>query len=90
MSQLAETMSLDRTTLTRNLQIMARDGLVAVTSGSDKRVRDIRLTEKGCNVYKQAIPLWEKAEADLAQKLGPGKREALLSYIDALIALAEK
>ena len=90
MTQLADSMSLDRTTLTRNLQILTRDGLVSVDCGSDKRVREIVLTDKGRSVLAQAIPLWEAAEVELEKRLGPGKREALLSYIEALVGLEEE
>src|SRR5438445_13303592 len=38
-SGLAERMDIDRTTLTRNLQLLAEQGLVAIGTGSDPRSR---------------------------------------------------
>ena len=40
-SQLAEAMVMDRTTLTRNLRPLERDGLVRTKPGKDRRVREI-------------------------------------------------
>lgn len=90
MTRLAEALTLDRTTLTRNLQILQRDGLVKITSGKDQRVRVIALTEKGHAVFAQAIPLWEQAEAALVARLGSDLHRSLLSSAAALIAMNEK
>ena len=90
MTQLADLMYLDRTTLTRNLQVLEREGLVAIVSGTDKRVREIALTDKGREIFEQAVPLWEQAETALAERLGAGKREAMLDYVAALITLDQK
>ena len=56
MTRLAESLALDRTTLTRNLQLLQRDGLVEIVSGQDKRVREITLTPLGTDKLAQAIP----------------------------------
>src|SRR5437870_6276864 len=46
-SGLAERMDIDRTTLTRNLQLLAEQGLVAIGTGSDPRSRTVSVTPKG-------------------------------------------
>ena len=46
-NQLAEWIVMDRTTLTRNLKPLERDGLIAVRAGDDLRVRQVSLTAKG-------------------------------------------
>ena len=89
-TRLADALTLDRTTLTRNLQVLERDGLIVMTSGQDRRVREAALTAKGRRVFEEAIPLWQRAEASLAERLGPERRQALLSHAAALTALAEK
>lgn len=90
MTRLAEALAADRTTLTRNLQSLQRDGLVEIAPGADRRVRQIMLTEQGRRTLANAIPLWEEAEAALQERLGLERWQALLSHAAAVTALAEK
>ena len=61
---LAEHAGLDPSTLSRNLQTLARDGLVEiVTAESDQRRRTVWLTEKGVRTLSAALPVWAKAQA---------------------------
>lgn len=90
MTKLSDEMSLDRTTLTRNLQILERDGLVEVVAGSDRRVRRVALTGKGCSVLTQAIPLWEESEKALSRLLGEDQRRAMLAIAGAITAVEDK
>ena len=90
MTRLAESLAADRTTLTRNLQLMQRGGLVEIVPGRDKRLREIALTSRGKEILAQAIPLWREAEAALCERLGAERQNALLSHAAALIALTQK
>ena len=90
MTRLAESLAVDRTTLTRNLQLMQRDGLVEVAPGQDKRIREITLTRFGQEKLAQAVPLWREAEAALCERLGADRQQMLLSHAAALIALTQK
>src|SRR5258708_5883838 len=47
MAPLAEQLGLERTTFTRNLGVLERDGLVSVKPGTDARVRLLSLTARG-------------------------------------------
>ncbi len=87
MTELSDEMSLDRTTVTRNLQVLQRDGLVRVVAGEDRRVREVGLTEHGCDVLARAIPLWEQAEAALSSHLSQDERNALQSIASTLGSL---
>ena len=90
MTRLAEALAADRTTLTRNLQSLQRDGLVQIVPGADRRVREIMLTDQGRLMLARAIPLWEVAEAALQERLGMESWQALLTHAAAVTALAEK
>jgi DNA-binding MarR family transcriptional regulator len=68
MIRLAAFLSLERTTLTRNLKPLLRDGLVALREEKDGRVRAIAITEKGETTARNAYPLWKKAQ-DSAKKV---------------------
>ena len=46
-TRLAAHLALDRTTLTRNLKVLADQGLVSIAAGDDKRERVVSLTEQG-------------------------------------------
>jgi DNA-binding MarR family transcriptional regulator len=74
LSELADLMAMDRTTLGRNLQPLERDGLVQINVGEDRRERLVSVTPAGRKVLARALPLWEEVHQRFEQKLG--KREA--------------
>jgi DNA-binding MarR family transcriptional regulator len=59
LTRLAAGSDADRTTLTRNLKLLARDGFVHVETGRDQRTRQVGLTDKGREALARALPLWE-------------------------------
>ena len=70
-TRLADLLSLERTTLTRNLRPLLRDGLVRIDEGEDRRVRKAAITRKGEEAARRAFPFWRKAqEAALAASAG--------------------
>jgi DNA-binding MarR family transcriptional regulator len=57
MSRLAELTTVDRTTLTRTLDQMVRDGLVLRQADRrDRRSIRLRLTRKGANTFTEVLP----------------------------------
>ena len=69
-ARLAEHLGLDRTTFTRNLGVLERDGLVIVERGADARQRLISLTAEGRRRLKAAFPRWEQAQQAAISALG--------------------
>ena len=70
---LAEELLMDRTTLTRALNILIKEALIEQTKTKDSRKKIMKLTEKGHKVLDKAIPLWIEAEnqiLDQTKKLG--------------------
>src|SRR5256885_2285553 len=53
--RLAEMMVMDRTTLTRNLEPLTRQGLVHIEMGEDRRTRVVQLTQAGEEVLEKAF-----------------------------------
>lgn len=89
-SQLAELAVMDRTTLARNLDLLEREGLVRIKPGEeDARVREVTLTEAAKKKLAAALPYWEKAQAQVTQRLGKGRSDQLLSDLFATVAAAE-
>jgi DNA-binding MarR family transcriptional regulator len=88
LSPLAEQLDLDPTTLARNLKPLARDGLVEIAVGEDRRTRMVRLTARGQEALTKALPLWEEAQAWVISQFGQERWHTLLGDLAALTALA--
>ena len=87
-TELAHAMSIERTTLTRNLKIMVRDGLLAVSRGQDARSRNVSITGDGKRRVKSAYPLWEKAQGKMLSRVGKRRWTALRAELEAMCAAA--
>jgi DNA-binding MarR family transcriptional regulator len=61
-TRLAEFQGLERTTLTRNLSRLVRDGFVQIEEGADRRVRKVTITPAGEDAARRAFPFWKKAQ----------------------------
>jgi len=81
--RVADELGLDRTTMTRNLAPLERDGLVASVPGSDRRVRLIELTDAGRRRLAKALPLWENAQQRVVDTLGERRWRELLAALQA-------
>jgi DNA-binding MarR family transcriptional regulator len=68
-------MSMDRTTLSRNLQPLEAAGWVE--SGAGGRTRLLALTGAGKAKVKAALPLWVEAQGQVNQLLGPERQRLL-------------
>ena len=87
-SQLAELMVMDRTTLTRNLKPLQKQGLLQVVPGKDRRTRAVTLTRGGEAILEQALPLWEKAQRELVEGLGQQRFVGLLGDLQQTVDVA--
>ena len=83
-SVLADAMGLDRSTLGRNLRVLAEQGLVQLGEGRDLRAREVRLTEAGLQRIGQALPLWEQVQRELNARLGAERRAELMRLLEEL------
>ena len=61
-SRAAGRLGMERTTLTRNLRPLVRQGLVTFGDGDDRRVRTLTLTAKGRRAAVAALPHWRQAQ----------------------------
>ena len=61
-TRLAGRLGIDRTTLTRNLSLAERRGLVAAKTGEDSRERLIEITKAGRQLAEQAFPAWRASQ----------------------------
>ncbi|MGC8494148.1 MAG: MarR family winged helix-turn-helix transcriptional regulator [Syntrophobacteraceae bacterium] len=90
LTKMAEMTVTERTTLTRNLAILEKKGLVVIEPGEDRRERQVSITELGQKVLIAAIPLWEAAQAHIEQGLTGDRMGNLLKDLSEIIALSRK
>ncbi len=84
MTELASRLSMDRTTLGRNLKPLERDGLVTIEAGDDRRTRWLRITPAGEAVLIRAYPLWMAAQQQIDEILGEADVRSLIQGLKAL------
>ena len=82
---LARLAGMDRTTLSRNLAPLERDGLVALGAEGWRRARTLALTAKGRSRLLEALPLWESAQRRLKRSLGAQRWDAVRESLDHVI-----
>jgi len=70
LTDLAKVLGMDRTTLSRNLRPLERNGLIEVSAEGYRRARSASMTEKGAAVMEEALPLWRAAQDTLKARLG--------------------
>jgi DNA-binding MarR family transcriptional regulator len=84
LGKLAKIVGLDPSTLSRNLSVLAKRGLVEMPSGEDRRVRRVVLSMDGQRALSQAYPRWTAAQRDVEALLGPAKYAEALASIKSL------
>jgi DNA-binding MarR family transcriptional regulator len=87
---LAEKLSLDRTTLTRNLKPLKDQRLLVIGSGQDKRTKLVTLTSLGEKTLKRVLPLWEQAQTYMVNGLGQKQADALLHRLAEAAMLTQQ
>lgn len=75
LSQWAERVGLDRTTMVRNVKTLENKGLVTPAEG---RGKTFALTDTGKSTLAQGVALWERAQERLRDSIGDADADALL------------
>jgi DNA-binding MarR family transcriptional regulator len=87
-TQLAQELFTDQTTITRNIKLLEKRGLVTSNPGEDRRVKLVSLTDEGQIALEQALPLWEQAQTEAIQRFGQQKWQTLLSLLSEVKILS--
>lgn len=82
-SDLADLLAFERTTLVRNLKGMADRGLIRQANDRGRSVHHV-LTIRGNNLLNGALPLWTKAQASIGRKLKGATAGSVLKSLKAL------
>ena len=80
-SQIAERMGTDRTTMTRNLAVMAGKGWIAEVETEDRRLSVWRLTEAGEAKLAEVLPVWREFQKGLVDRVGAEGAAGLLAVL---------
>jgi DNA-binding MarR family transcriptional regulator len=84
---LAAALVMDRTTLGRNILPLQRDGLVEIVSGAtDRRRRELRLSQKGAEIYRRASERWSLAQTRFDEVYGAERAAHLRELLHQVVA----
>ena len=87
-SELADALDMDRTTLTRNLKPLVHAGWVEILpSEQDTRMRTVHITTAGDAQFQAARAHWRRAQAEVNATIGGGELIALHGLIDRYLPL---
>lgn len=87
LTRLADALVMDRTTLTRNLKPLVREGYIRIDQEEDQRIRKVSLTNAGKDVFDKARPRWERAQSKIQGTLGQERWSDLLNGLSATVAV---
>ncbi|ABM38277.1 MarR family winged helix-turn-helix transcriptional regulator [Polaromonas naphthalenivorans] len=85
--ELAKSMKMSASTLTRNLKPLVDAGWLELTAGSDARSRTVAITPAGRAKREEALGRWKVAQESLNQRLGAGRVIALHGLINESLEL---
>ncbi len=88
LTEMAEGLVMDRTTLTRNLKPLEKSGLITTQKLTDKRTKGYVLTEKGRAAIEKGVPLWNKAQLHITEQLGNDRYKRLLDELKLVRSFA--
>ena len=80
-STLGRYMVMERTSITRALAPLERDGLVQSRPGADKRIRIVTVTNKGRKLVEAAEPKWRQAQEALLEIIGEDRWRSLRTLL---------
>ncbi|HEY1781845.1 MAG TPA: MarR family transcriptional regulator [Roseiarcus sp.] len=84
---LADEMVMDRTTLGRNILPLERDGLISIKPGrTDRRSKELRLTDAGLEKLRAAHQGWKDAQAGFAAAFGDERAAGLRTLLREVTA----
>lgn len=84
-SQLAQAMATDRTTITRNLKPLERRSLIAISVGLDKRSRQIQITPDGTELSERSAAIFELFHQKLCIVVGQERVEQFCEQLGRIV-----
>lgn len=85
LTEIAESLVMDRTTLTRNLKPLTKMELITIVHTIDKRSKAYALTDKGKELVTTCIPLWQSAQHNVVNGIGTEDYHELMVRLAKLL-----
>jgi len=82
--------ALDKTTVSRNLKLMERNGWIQSKVGADRRAREFTLTSAGRKHLAAGKPEWDKVQNELQSVLTPSQWKAMFRIFRTVTQAAQK
>jgi DNA-binding MarR family transcriptional regulator len=89
-SDLAKALVMDRTTVSRELAPLERQGWVTVRAGKDRRTRAVELTANGWRLLEDALPAWKQTQESVVEGLGIDSFGVLLEKLSSTVKVARE
>lgn len=84
-SELAELLSMDQTTVSRNLRVLEKSGYIRLEGEmTDHRIKRIQISDLGVSKMNEARPLWEQAQLEMQRVLGRENIDVMIKSVKKL------
>jgi len=83
-TQLAQQLVMDPSSMTRSLKTLAAQGFIAVKFGKGGHTQAVSLAPRGRALLTQALPLWEHAQKQFLTEFGPKRWQQLQRLLPAV------
>ena len=80
-AQLADAIVVEPSTLSRNLSVLVKNGLVAMVAGKDRRQRAVSLTRAGRDTLTRGYPIWVQAQQQIEASFQEGEFRSALTMV---------
>ena len=82
--EVARRLNMEKSTVSRNIERMRKNGWLTVTAGESGRKQQLELTRKGKTLLENSLPVWEEAQTRAKAVLGRRGAESINSMANAV------
>ncbi len=90
MTEIAEAMLMDRTSVTRLIEPLVKRDLIATEAAQDKRRRNVVVTRRGLATVAKSEKAWRDAQSDLLARVGPEQWRGLRGALRQTLRLVRE
>src|SRR3954469_20810259 len=81
---LCRLLRMDKSTLSRDVELMRRNAWLEVDDSGDKRARPLRVSDEGLVLLEAVVPAWRQAQERAGAMLGVEATSAIRRAVDGL------
>lgn len=85
LARLARELVMDRSTITRNISPLVKQGLLEVSGKSGRSGKSVEITAAGQNALDEAVPYWEEAQGRLLNRLGRERWDKVMGELSNVV-----